>query len=129
MKPPSGAKVAVYAFEDLECPSCGHAFPIVQGACLKNKVPLVNRDFTWPFHSWSLNAAVNARYLEDKVSPKLATDYRRDIFASQARIASKDDLANFTRRWFQSHGQSVPFVIDPNDTLTREEENIFKHYL
>jgi protein-disulfide isomerase len=120
MKPPAGAKVAVYAFEDLECPACAYAFPIVQAACLKNGVPLVHRDFTWPFHSWSQNAAINARYLEDKVSSKLAVDYRHDVFAAQTRIASRDDLANFTRRWFQSHGQNMPFLIDPNGMFTKE---------
>lgn len=120
MKLPAGAKVAVYAFEDLECPACAYASPIVQAACLKNGVPFVHRDFIWPFHSWSQNAAINARYREDKVSPKLAADYRRDVFAAQTRIASRDDLASFTRRWFQTHGQNMPFLIDPNGMFIKE---------
>ena len=29
LKPPAGAKVAIYEFDDLECPACAHALPIV----------------------------------------------------------------------------------------------------
>lgn len=120
MKPPAGAKVAVYAFEDLECPACAHAFPIVQAACRKNNVPFLNRDFLIPSHIWSPTAALHARYLEDKVSPALSIEYRHDLFAAQSRIASKDDLASFTRKWFQAHGQNIPFLLDPNDALRKE---------
>lgn len=120
MKPPAGAKVAVYVFEDLECPACAHAFPIVQAACRKNNVPFVNRDFLIPSHLWSPTAALHARYLEDKVSPVLSVEYRHDLFAAQSRIASKDDLANFTRKWFQAHGQNMPFLLDPGDAFRKE---------
>ena len=120
MKPPAGARVAIYEFEDLECPRCAYVYPIVHAACDKYKVPLVRNDFTWPFHTWSLNAAVTARYLQDKVSPQLANDFRRDVFAAQSSIASRDDLSAFTRYWFQHHGQVLPFVEDPSGTLHNE---------
>jgi len=119
-KPPAGAKVAIYEFEDLECPACAHAFPIVHSAIDKYKIPLVRHDFPLRMHVWSFDAAITARYLQDKVSPKVAEDFRRDVFASQTAIASKDDLENFTRRWFQQHGQNMPFVMDPSGLFRAE---------
>src|SRR5690242_13545930 len=37
-KPPAGARVAVVEFEDLECPACSHAFPIVHAAAAHYKI-------------------------------------------------------------------------------------------
>jgi protein-disulfide isomerase len=125
LKPPAGAKIAVLEWEDLECPACAHAFPIVHAA-LKDYaakgvyIPLVRRDFQIPGHIWSHEASIYARYLQDKVSPDLATDYRRLIFSSQFRIASKDDLNRITNEFFQSHGKQLPFVIDPTGQLEKE---------
>src|SRR5690349_17984912 len=44
-KPPAGARVAVVEFEDLECPACAHAYPIVHAAVAQYKIPLVRHDF------------------------------------------------------------------------------------
>jgi protein-disulfide isomerase len=113
LKPPAGAKVAIYEFDDLECPACAHALPIVHAAVERYKIPLVHRDFPLTeIHVWSFDAAVTARYLQDKVSPTLADDFRRDVFANQNGISSKDDLARFTSGWFQAHRVSLPFVMD-----------------
>lgn len=120
VKPPAGAKVAIYEFEDLECPACAHAAPIVHAAIDRYKIPLVRHDFPLKMHVWSFDAAVTARYLQDKVSPQKAEDFRRDVFASQTAIASKDDLANYTRRWFQQHGLNMPFVMDPSGLFAAE---------
>jgi protein-disulfide isomerase len=120
LKPPPGAKVAIFEFEDLECPACAHAFPLVHTAMEKYKIPLVRHDFPLKMHIWSFDAAVNARYIQDKISPQLADDYRRAVFASQTGIASKEDLNNFTQKFFQSHGKPMPFVIDPNGLFTAE---------
>jgi protein-disulfide isomerase len=121
-KPPSGAKVAIIEFEDLECPLCAHVSPMVREAMSHYHVPLVHYDFIIPGHVWSRAAAIDARYLEDKVSPQVAEDFRRDVFASQRLIASPDDLQQFTRRWFQAHGQAMPFVIDPSGHCAAEVE-------
>jgi protein-disulfide isomerase len=120
VKPPAGAKVAIYEFEDLECPACAHAAPIVHAAIDRYKIPLVRHDFPLKMHVWSFDAAVTARYIQDKVSPQKAEDFRRDVFASQTAIASKDDLANYTRRWFQQHGLNMPFVMDPSGLFSAE---------
>ena len=119
-KPPTGVKLAIIEFEDLECSACAQASPIVQAAMSQYNIPRVHHDYIIPSHTWSRTAAINARYLEDKVSPKIAEDYRRDVFAHQLMIASRDDLGAFTRTWFQSHGQQMPFVVDPSGRCADE---------
>jgi protein-disulfide isomerase len=120
LKPPPGVPVAILEWEDLECPACAHAFPIVHEAMNHYKVPLVRRDFQIPGHIWSHDASIFARYLQDKVSQDLATEYRREVFASQYQIASKDDLHNFTQKFFAAHGKQMPFVVDPTGELQKE---------
>jgi len=121
LKPPAGAKVAIIEFEDMECPVCAADAPVVRSAVVKYKLPYLRRDFPLTeIHIWSFDAAVTARYLQDKVSPLLAETFRRDIFANQPYIASKDDLAAFTRRWFQSHGLTMPFVMDASGACRNE---------
>jgi protein-disulfide isomerase len=122
LKPPAGAKVAIIEFEDLECPLCAHVSPLVREAMSHYHIPRVHHDFIIPGHVWSRTAAIYARYLEDKVAAQVAEDFRRDVFASQRLIASQDDLQQFTRRWFQSHGQQMPFVIDPSGRCAIEVE-------
>jgi len=120
IKPPPGAKVAIYEFEDLECPACAHAHPIVMAAIEHYKIGFVRKDFPLQGHIWSTDAALWARYLQDKVSPAVAGDYRTAVFASQIGIASKDDLMTFTRRFFQSHNLQMPFVVDPTGQFRKE---------
>jgi len=120
IKPPAGAKVAIYEFMDLECPACAHAYPIVHAAAAHFNIPLVQRDFPLSGHIWSLDAAIWARYLQDKVSPAIGEEYRGAVFAAQLGINSKDDLLYFTRHFFQSHGLQLPFVPDPTGQLARE---------
>ena len=120
LKPPAGAKVAIYKFEDLECPACARAYPIVHAAADRYKIPIIRRDFPLKMHIWSRDAAVTARYLQDKVSPATAEEFRGAVFAAQTSIASKEDLANFTRRFFQQHKLNQPFVIDPAGLFAAE---------
>ncbi len=121
LKPPPGARVAIFEFEDMECPLCAHVSPIVHAAVDHYKIPFIRHDYPLTeIHIWSFDAAVTARYLQDTVSPKVADDFRRDVFANQTRIASRDDLGNFTQRWFQSHNQKMPFVMDASGHCTQE---------
>jgi protein-disulfide isomerase len=122
LKPPSDAKVAIIEFEDLECPLCARVSPMVREATSRYHIPRVHHDFIIPGHAWSRTGAIYARYLEDNVSPQVAEDFRRDVFASQRLIAGPDDLQQFTRRWFQAHGQAMPFVIDPTGKCAAEVE-------
>ena len=121
-KPPAGARVAIIEFQDQQCPACAAAFPIVHQAVAKYNIPLIEKDFPLPQHQalGSLDAAVWARYLQDKVSMKVADDYRGAYFAAQAGIQNKDDTLNFTRRFFQNRGLQMPFVPDPSGELMKQ---------
>ena len=120
LKPPAGAKVAILEYEDLECPACAHAFPIVHAALSHYHIPIEENDFQIPMHMWSHDAAIFAHYLKAKVSPELGEEFRREVFASQFRIASKDDLHNFEQQFMTQHGKQMPFVVDPTGEFDRE---------
>jgi len=114
LKPPAGDKIAVIEWEDLECPACSHAFPIVHEAVKHYNIPLVRYDFMIPGHTWSKQAEIEARYMQDNFGMDYATEYRREVFASQYKIASVDDLNRFTLQFLQAHGgKQLPFVMDP----------------
>jgi protein-disulfide isomerase len=122
LKPPAGDKIALIEWEDLECPACAHAFPFIHQAIDHYHIPYVRYDFLIPGHMWSHEAAIYARYMQDKISPELAEDYRRQVFASQYRIETAQDLQNFTKQFMTSHGKQMPFVIDPTGQFEREVE-------
>ena len=117
LRPPVGQRVAIVVFEDLECPACAGAHPTELQVAQQYHVPVVRYDFPLQMHVWSRDAAIFARYLQDKVNPDLAAEYRTEVFRNQISIASKDDLQNFTRQFMQKHGQSMPFVVDPGGAL------------
>ncbi len=119
-KPPAGAKVAIIEYEDLECPACAHAFPSVHAAVNHYHIPIAEYDFQIPSHMWSHDAAIFAHYLKAKVSPELAEEFRRETFASQYRIASKDDLHNWEQQFMKDHGKQMPFVVDPTGQFDHE---------
>jgi protein-disulfide isomerase len=121
--PPAGAKIAIIEFQDLTCPACAHAFPVVHAAVAHYNIPLIAHDFLLGGEHGVLGdkeAAIWARYLQDKVSPQIADQYRGAVFAAQSGISSKDDMESFTRRFFQTHGLKMPFVADPTGELTKE---------
>ena len=120
VKPPAGARVAIYEWEDLECPACAHAFPIVHQAADHYHIPVIRHDFPLRMHIWSGDAALIARYIQDKISPQAAEEYRGAVFQNQTSIASKEDLQAFTQHYFQTHGRAMPFVVDPQGTLAAE---------
>jgi protein-disulfide isomerase len=119
LKPPAGSKVAIIVFEDLGCPGCAYAHPIELDAAKRANVPLVRYDFPFPAHIWTFQGAVCARYIQNKFSPQLADQYRSDVFKVQSSIAGKDDLQHFTQVWLQRHGQTMPFVMDPDGSLAK----------
>ncbi len=116
LKPPAGARVAIVEFEDMECPDCARANPLLLEAATKYHIPWVRHDFPLPFHAWSFQAAVNARFFDTK-SKAIGDEYRNFIFASQPAITSLDLLADVTRKFAQSKSIVVPFAIDPQGKL------------
>jgi protein-disulfide isomerase len=116
LRPPAGAKVAIVEFEDLECPDCARANPVVKEAVEKYHIPWVRHDFPLPFHTWSFEAAVDARWFDTK-SQRLGDQFRDDVFAAQQTIKTRDDLHAFTEKWAADHKLALPFVVDPQGRL------------
>jgi protein-disulfide isomerase len=115
LRPPKGSKVAIIVFEDLECPDCARAAPLLHDAAKQYNIPLVQRDFPLPMHPWSFDAAVNARFFDTK-SAKLGDEYRSYIFQNQLQI-NKQNLRGMTERFADQQKVALPFVIDPNGDL------------
>ena len=119
LKPPAGAHVAIVEWEDMECPDCARANPLLKEAAGKYNIPWVRHDFPLPMHAWSFNAAVNARWFDTK-SKKLGDDYRDAVFANQMSITTPDVLVQFTQKFAQDHGVAFPFAVDPQGKLAAE---------
>jgi len=115
LRPPKGSKVAILVFEDLQCPDCARAAPLLHEAAKKYSIPLVQYDFPLPMHNWSFEAAVNARYFDTK-SKKLGDDYRLFIFANQPQITPQN-LRGMTERFAADNKVTFPFVVDPSGEL------------
>ncbi len=120
LHPPPGSKVAIIAFEDLECPQCAKAAPLMHDAAKKYNIPLVQYDFPLKQHPWSLEAAINARYFDTK-SAKLGDDYRLYIFQNQ-NLITKQNLRGITEKWAEDHKVVLPFVVDPSGALAAKVE-------
>ena len=112
LKPPPGARVAIVIFEDLECPDCARAYPVVWEAAKKNNIPVVLRDFPLQMHPWSFDAAVFARYFDSK-SEKLGEDFRGYIFKNQPQI-DKGNLRQYVDKFANDNKTPIPFVLDPD---------------
>jgi protein-disulfide isomerase len=120
LKPPPGARVAIFEFGDLECPACAHANPILKKAAAQYKIPWLRHDFLIKGHVWSPQAAVNARWFDTK-SKSLGDEYRDEVFASQQQIETRGDLNRFTEKFAQDHKISLPVMgVDPQGKLMDE---------
>jgi len=115
LKPPPGAKVAIVVFEDLQCPDCARAYPVVWEAARAHKIPVVLHDFPLPKHNWSFDAAVWARYFDTK-SQKLGDDFRGYIYTNQVQIVP-GNLQQFVQKFADNNKVPVPFAPDPEGKL------------
>jgi protein-disulfide isomerase len=117
LKPPAGARVAIVEFADMECPDCARANPLLKEAVAKYHIPWVRHDFPLPFHAWSFDAAVTARWF-DRRSRALGDEYRDAIFANQPNFGDEPALVTaFTQKFAKEHGIALPFAIDPQGKL------------
>ncbi len=120
LKPPAGARVAIVEWEDMQCPDCAHANPLLREAAEKYHIPWVRHDFPLSFHQWSFQAAVNARWFDLK-SKKLGDEYRDEIFAAQPSLGEDPaKMADFTQRFASERGIAFPFAVDPQGKLAAE---------
>lgn len=115
LRPPKGAKVALVVFEDMECPDCARAHPLVEEAKRTYKIPLLRHDFPLPQHPWGMDAAVLGRYFDSK-SPKLGDDFRTEVFKHQVEI-TKDNLRTFAEKFAAAHKLKLPVFVDPQGRL------------
>jgi protein-disulfide isomerase len=121
LRPPPGARVAIVEFDDLECPACAHANPLLMQAAAKYHIPWVRHDFLIPFHTWSRLAAIRARWFDLK-SKQLGDEYRDEVFANQSSIYNPNMLIEFTAQFAQKHNIALPFAIDPEGKLNNAIE-------
>ena len=115
LRPPKGSKVALIVFEDMQCPDCARAAPLLHEAAKKYNIPLVQYDFPLPMHNWSFEAAVNARYFDTK-SKTIGDEYRLFIFKNQPQITPQN-LRGITERFAADNKVTLPFVVDPSGEL------------
>jgi protein-disulfide isomerase len=115
LRPPKGAKVAIVVFEDLQCPDCARAAPLVHEAAKTYKIPVVQHDFPLPQHNWSFDAAVNARWFDTK-SAAIGDEYRLYIFAHQTEI-TPENLRGITEKFATDHKLTIPLFVDPKGEL------------
>ena len=115
LRPPKGASVAIVIFEDLECPDCARAAPLVEEAARTYKIPVVRHDFPLQMHPWAYDAAVLARYF-DTHSKAIGNEFRDTVFKHQLEI-TKDTLRSFAEKFAAAHKMDLPFVVDPDGKL------------
>ncbi|HTJ29079.1 MAG TPA: thioredoxin domain-containing protein [Acidobacteriaceae bacterium] len=109
--PPPGVRVAIVEFEDMQCPDCARANPLLKEAAAKYNIPWIRHDYPLHQHPWSFQAAVNARWFDTK-SKKLGDEYRDSVFANQPTI-TRENLQDFTQKFAAGRKLSFPFSVDP----------------
>jgi protein-disulfide isomerase len=117
--PPAGSKVAIVVFQDLEWPDCATAYPLLQEAAKSHDVPLVIHDFPLPRHIWSFQAAVNARFFEQR-SEQLGNEFRGYILQNQKDIADETALQRYTHKFAAGRQISLPTALDPDGKLAEQ---------
>jgi len=118
LRPPPGASVALVVFEDLQCPDCKRAAPLLEEAARAYKIPLVRHDFPLPKHSWSFDAAVLARFFDTK-SKKMGDEFRDYIFQNQEQV-TRETLRLYAERFAAERKVNLPFAVDPRGELARK---------
>ncbi len=115
LKPPSGARVAIVVFEDMECPTCARVYPQLFEVAKANKVPVVLHDFPIGNHPWSFDAAVFARFF-DEHSEQMGNDFRGYIYQNQPQI-TKANLRQYVDKFANDHKAPLPFAFDTDGKL------------
>jgi protein-disulfide isomerase len=112
---PKGVDVAVVVFEDLQCPDCAKAHPVLLEETRAAGVPLIIHDFPITRHAWAFPAAVLARYFSAQ-SAELGVEFRSFIFQNQRDI-TPGNLRQFGEKFAAEHQSKLPGDIDPDGKL------------
>ena len=116
LKPPAGATVAIVVFEDMECPSCAQRAPLLEQASKTYSVPLVIHDFPLRQHPWAFDAALYARFFEEKYGKPVSDAFRLFIYQYQPQV-TKDNLRTYAERFASDKKLELPFMLDPQGKL------------
>ena len=114
----TSAKVAIVVFEDLQCPDCRRAHPLLKEAAKTYKIPIVHYDFPLPQHKWAQPAAVYGRYFDSK-SKDLGGAYRDYIYENQPQI-TPENLTTYVQKFAAAQKTRLPFVVDPKGELANK---------
>jgi protein-disulfide isomerase len=120
LHPPAGSRMALVVFEDLQCPACAAADPLLVQATRDYHLPLVRHDFIIPNHTWSMEAHIIARYF-DSLSPQLGEEFRQYIFANQSAIY-KTNMRDWAGKFASQHHTALPAFYDPKGELRAKVE-------
>jgi len=90
------------------------AAPLVEEAARPTRFRGAPR-FPLPFHTWSYEAAIDARYF-DTHSKALGNEFRDYIFSNQLEVTPQN-LRGFTEKFAAEHKIDLPFVVDPDGKL------------
>jgi protein-disulfide isomerase len=121
LHPPAGNRMALVVFEDLQCPACAKAEPLLEQAERNYHLPLVRHDFIIPIHNWSKEAHIMARYF-DTQSPQLGEEFREYIFANQSAIFNTSKLREWADKFAAAHHTALPAFYDPSGALRAKVE-------
>jgi protein-disulfide isomerase len=120
LHPPAGKQMALVVFEDLECPACAKADPLLVQAEKNYGLALVRHDFVIPNHPWSKDAHIMARYF-DSLSLQVGEEFRQYIFANQNAIY-KTNLREWADRFAKAHHTALPAFYDPTGAFRAKVE-------
>jgi len=112
---PQGVDLAVVAFEDLQCPDCARAHPVLLEQTRTAGVPLIIRDFPITRHVWAFPAAVLARYFSN-LSPELGVEFRSYVYEHQREITPAN-LREHGERFAAAQRLTLPGDVDPDGKL------------
>jgi protein-disulfide isomerase len=85
---PANAPVTIVEYADLQCPYCARFHAFLENELLPrygDKVRIVFKEFTWPFHDWSKTAAI-ANECAYQIAPSSYVNLRSMIFSHQGGI-------------------------------------------
>jgi protein-disulfide isomerase len=120
LKLPRGAEVAIVLFEDMQCPDCARAYPVVREAANAHGVPLVLYEFPLRHHDWAFEAAVYAKFFDAK-SEKLGDQFRAYVFLNQVSI-TPDGLRTAAEKFAHDHETELPPSVDTDGNFKRKIE-------
>ncbi|HEX4594717.1 MAG TPA: thioredoxin domain-containing protein [Bryobacteraceae bacterium] len=115
----AASPVRVVIYEDLQCPDSAHFRAMLDEQLLPRygaKVRFEHRDFPLPKHNWARQAAIAARFFEER-QPGLGVTYRKQTLANLRTIHLynfNEHLSQFAKEHGVDPTQAVAALNDQN---------------